>query len=68
MIKLSVIDAAKIMKKDPQFIRKGLRTGRLPFGSAIYVHKKRYSYYISPIKFANYLGITEERLKELINA
>lgn len=66
MLNLTVLDAAKIMHKDPEYIRKGLRTGRLPFGSAIYVSKKRYSYHISASKFAVYMGITEQELEGLI--
>lgn len=44
--------AARIMKKDPQFVRQGLILGFLKFGIAM---KKdgstQYDYYISPLKF-----------------
>ena len=44
--------AARVMKKDPQFIRQGLIWGFLRFGVAF---KKdgstQYDYYISPMKF-----------------
>lgn len=49
--------AAKIMKKDQQFIRQGIIKGILPFGVA---YKKegsnQYDYYISPKKFYEYTG------------
>ncbi len=67
MTTMTVLDAARIMHKDPQYIRKGLRTGRLPFGSALYVHPKRYSYHVCAGKFATYLGISLKDLEELLN-
>jgi len=39
--------AAKVYKKDPAWIRMGLREGWLPIGVAT-KNKRRYSYYISP--------------------
>lgn len=49
--------AAKVMKKDAQYIRQGIIMGFLPFGTA---YKKkgstRYSYYISPYKFYQETG------------
>lgn len=52
-----VIMAAKIMKKDQQFIRQGMIQGILPFGTA---YKKNgsthYDYYISPKAFWEYTG------------
>ncbi len=52
-----VMTAAKIMKKDQQFIRQGIIQGILPFGTA---YKKKgssqYDYYISPKAFWEYTG------------
>ena len=44
--------AAKVMKKDPQFIRQGIIYGFLKFGVAFKKEgSSQYDYYISPIKF-----------------
>lgn len=49
--------AAKIMRKDQQFIRQGMIQGVLPIGT---VFKKegsnQYDYYISPLLFWKYTG------------
>ncbi len=67
MESISVIEAAHIMHKDPQFVRAGLQKGQLPFGSAVRVSNQRYSYYISPQKFAEYIGISYQELEEQLN-
>ncbi|MBQ9437606.1 MAG: hypothetical protein IJU50_04680 [Lachnospiraceae bacterium] len=44
--------AARVMKKDPQFIRQGIIQGMLSFGVAFKKEGSgQYDYYISPIKF-----------------
>lgn len=44
--------AAKVMKKDPQFIRQGIIQGFLKFGVAFKKEgSSQYDYYISPKKF-----------------
>lgn len=52
-----VIEAARIMRKDQQFIRQGMIQGILPIGT---VFKKKgsnqYDYYISPKLFWEYTG------------
>lgn len=50
--------AAKVMRKDPMFIRIGLQRGLLPFGVAIKKdeHGKQFDYYISPKLFYEYTG------------
>lgn len=54
---IPVNEAARIMKKDSQFIRQGMIQGILPIGS---VFKKegssQYDYYISPKLFWEYTG------------
>ena len=54
---IPVAEAAKIMKKDQQFIRQGMIQGILPIGT---VFKKegsnQYDYYISPKLFWEYTG------------
>ncbi|MCD7866831.1 MAG: hypothetical protein LUG62_01220 [Clostridiales bacterium] len=44
--------AARVMKKDKQFIRQGIIQGLLTFGVAFQKEgSTQYDYYISPIKF-----------------
>lgn len=57
--------AATIMRKSPQFVRRGLVTEKLPFGAAI-KFSKRTSYYISPKKFMEYTGCTAAELEAAI--
>lgn len=54
--------AAKIMHKDPMFIRIGLQRGILPFGMAIKKSEtgKQFDYYISPKLFFEYTGYKVE--------
>lgn len=52
---IPVTVAAKIMKKDQQFIRQGMIQGILPIGSAIKKERSsHYDYYISPFLFWQY--------------
>lgn len=62
MKKLTVKQAAKIMGVSPQFIRIGLQTGRLPFGTAVKM-SSRWTYYINKKEFFAYIttSITERR-------
>lgn len=50
--------AAKIMKKDPMFVRIGLQTGKLPFGVALKKDEllQQHDYYISPKLFYEFTG------------
>ena len=57
--KLSVEDAAKQMGVSPQFVRVGLQKGIFPWGYAVQISTKRYSYFISRQKFCETLGIEE---------
>lgn len=55
---ISVKEAAKFMGKHEMFVRIGLQNGTLPFGVAIkQPNKTKYSYYISPKLFFEYVGI-----------
>ena len=58
MKKITIKEASKLMHKSAQFIRVGLQTGRLPFGSAVKVNK-RWNYIIYPKIFHEYIGIKE---------
>lgn len=54
MQKLTITEAAKIMNCNPMFLRLALRNGKFPFGTA--VKYKRWSYYINPHQFYEYIG------------
>ena len=50
--------AAAVIGKSEDFIRWGLRQGRLPIGSAVQKTERRWSYYISPKLLSEYTGVT----------
>ena len=56
MKNVSVVEAARILGKSPQFVRVALQTGAAPFGFAT-KNKTTYSYHISPKKLAEYVGV-----------
>jgi ATP-dependent protease HslVU (ClpYQ) ATPase subunit len=58
MRNLPIKEAARMMAKSEQFVRIGLQRNILPFGSAVKVSTK-YTYYISPEKFYEYIGGTK---------
>jgi len=58
-MRLTVKEAAEIMGVSQQFVRVGLQRGLLPFGTAIKLSSV-YTYYISPQKFYEYVGIKKE--------
>lgn len=62
--KISVKRAAEIMGKSQQFVRIGLQRGLLPFGTAVKKDgkSKRVNYYISPVLFCNYVGVSKADL------
>lgn len=57
---ISVKEASKIMGKTQQFIRIGLQRNLLPFGTAVKI-TTRWSYYISPKLFYEYVGSQNEQ-------
>lgn len=62
---IPVVEAAKIMGKDQQFIRQAMIQGLLPIGLA---YKKegssQYDFYISPKLFYEYTGFVYENSVE----
>ena len=58
--RLDVRNAAALMGVSAQYIRIGIQQGILPFGCAVKVGGERYTYYISPQKFAEYIGVPVE--------
>lgn len=62
---IPVAVAAKIMKKDQQFIRQGMIQGILPIGSALKKERSsQYDYYISPFLFWQYTGYVYKENEE----
>lgn len=57
MERLTVKQAAYLMGVSQQFIRVGLQTGRLPFGTAVKM-SSRWTYYINEEKFFAYISST----------
>ena len=53
---LKIADAAKLMHKNPCFVRQGLIDGRFKFGSAVF-HNGRWNFYINRQKFFDETGI-----------
>ena len=49
--------ASKLMNKSEQFVRIGLQRGLLPFGTAVKL-SSRWTYYISPKLFYDYVGLS----------
>jgi hypothetical protein len=57
---MTIAEASKLMGVSRQFIRVGLQKGILPFGYAVQVSAKRFTYFISREKFIEYTGIKGE--------
>lgn len=53
---MSIKEVAEELGKSQQFVRIGIQRGILPFGIAQVVSGEKYSYYISPEKFYEYIG------------
>ena len=53
---VSVSEAARLMGVSQQFVRVGLQRGILPFGCAIQISNKKYTYFISRTKLMEYVG------------
>ena len=54
--KVTVAMAARRMGKSEQFVRIALQRANAPFGFAIRMPSGKWSYHISPKKFADYVG------------
>ncbi len=63
MYQISIREAAEIMGKSQQFIRIGLQRGLLPFGTAVKL-STRWTYYISPKLFHEYVGYDIEMKRD----
>ncbi len=55
--RMTVKEAAKEMEVCQQFVREGLKAGRLPFGTAVKrAGSTKYAYYINPEQFKKYMA------------
>lgn len=54
-LRIGVRPAAECLGKRDQFVRDGLKSGVLPFGSAVQKPDGRWTYYINPVKFREYV-------------
>lgn len=57
-------EAGRLIHKNAEYIRAGLRQGRFNFGSAIKGKGGQWSYNIIKSKFFEYAGIKEENTNE----
>ena len=55
---MSIKEVAEELGKSQQFVRIGIQRGLLPFGTAQVVSGEKYSYYISPQKFYDFIRKT----------
>lgn len=53
---MTIKEAAEEMGKSQQFVRIGIQRGRLTFGTAEILTGNKYTYYISPPLFFQYIG------------
>ena len=58
---MKVEEAAELMGVSLQFIRVGIQKGILPFGCAVQISGKKYTYYISRSKFEEYTGLNKAK-------
>lgn len=54
--KVTIREAAKRLHKSEQFVRIGLQRNILPFGVAMQISNKKWTYYISPGKLREFIG------------
>lgn len=59
--KITIKEAAELMGVSEQFVRVGLQKGCFPWGYAVQVTAKRFTYFISRQKFYEALGISSRR-------
>ena len=54
---MTIEEASRLMGVSQQFVRVGLQKGILPFGYAVQVSARRFTYFISRQKFLEHTGI-----------
>ena len=65
-MKITIVQTAKLIGKSPEYVRYGLRSGELGFGSAVGMPSGKYSYHVSENKLADYMGMTIEQMLEVL--
>ncbi len=66
--RLTTQKVARIMQKSDEFVRVGLQRGFLPFGYAVKLpNRHKYTYYINPKQFEEYLGVDPKSKEEIGN-
>ena len=66
-MKITVKEAARLMGKSEMFVRMGLRNGTFKFGIAQKMpNSSKYTYYICPKQFYEYLGINSLQGKKAV--
>ena len=55
--RLTIKDAAKLMGVSEQFVRIALQRGILPWGYAVQITGKKYTYFFSKEKFTDHTGL-----------
>ena len=64
-MKITVKEAARVLERSEQFVRIGLQRKLFPFGFAIRLYLgQKYTYFISPARFAEYMGLTMQELEK----
>ena len=58
---MTIEEASRLMGVSRQFVRVGLQKGIFPFGYAVQVSARRFTYFISRQKFIEHTGITERK-------
>lgn len=58
---MTVVQAAKLLGKPPQFVRIALQKERLPIGAAVQMPGGRWSYLIIDKKLYEYIGKEDEQ-------
>lgn len=59
--KMTIDEASELMGVSKQFVRVGLQKGIFPWGYAVQVSSKRYTYFISRQKFLETEGISPSK-------
>ena len=58
---MTIEEASSLMGVSRQFVRVGLQQGIFPFGYAVKISARRFTYFISRQKFTEHTGIEERK-------
>lgn len=69
MSKITTAQAAALMGKSPLFVREAMRREVLDIGTAMQMPgSRKWNFYISPAKLAEYIGVSVPELMERLGA